>query len=119
MGGLLTVEALRQLRLTGQDRVLDRLQVVLAAPDIDADVFRAQMNVVGPMEMPLIVLVSPDDRALLVSQRLAGQHERVGALDGRWCTNAASVMIGSLMPAAMSALPGSGRTPDVRSRACG
>lgn len=81
MGGLLTVEALRQLRLTGQDRVLDRLQVVLAAPDIDADVFRAQMNVVGPMEMPLIVLVSPDDRALLVSQRLAGQHERVGALD--------------------------------------
>ena len=81
MGGLLTVEALRQLRLTGQDRVLDRLQVVLAAPDIDADVFRAQMNVIGPMEMPLIVLVSPDDRALLVSQRLAGQHERVGALD--------------------------------------
>lgn len=81
MGGWLTVEALRQLRLQGRDDVLDRLSVVLAAPDIDVDVFRAQMQVLGAMEPPLTVLVSPDDRALLVSNRLGGARDRVGALD--------------------------------------
>ncbi|MGO8411564.1 alpha/beta hydrolase, partial [Rhizobium ruizarguesonis] len=49
MGGWLTVEALRQLRLSGQDDVFNRLTVVLAAPDIDVDVFQAQMQVIGPM----------------------------------------------------------------------
>lgn len=81
MGGWLTVEALRQLRLAGQDAVIDRLDVVLAAPDIDIDVFRAQMEVIGPLSPPLTVLVSTDDRALAVSNRLSGARQRVGALD--------------------------------------
>jgi Alpha/beta hydrolase of unknown function (DUF900) len=35
MGAWLTVEALRQLRLSGKDRVIERLHhVALAAPDI-------------------------------------------------------------------------------------
>ncbi|MFD2238504.1 alpha/beta hydrolase [Aureimonas populi] len=83
MGGWLTVEALRQLRLSGQDDVIDRLAVVLAAPDIDVDVFRAQMEVLGPLSPPLTVLVATDDRALLVSNRLSGARQRVGALDVR------------------------------------
>ena len=81
MGRWLTVEALRQLRLAGKDDVIDRLAVILAAPDIDVDVFRAQMDVLGPMSPPLAVLVSPDDRALLLSNRLSGARQRVGTLD--------------------------------------
>ena len=81
MGSWLTVEALRQLRLTKKDDVLDRLAVVLAAPDIDVEVFRAQMELLGPLRLSVVVLVSSDDRALLVSSRLRGASERLGALD--------------------------------------
>jgi len=81
MGGWLTVEALRQLRLSGRDAVLARLEVVLAAPDIDLDVFRAQTDVIGPLSPPMTVLVSRDDVALSVSRRIAGERPRVGSLD--------------------------------------
>lgn len=81
MGGWLTVEALRQLRLSGQDDVFNRLTVVLAAPDIDVDVFQAQMQVIGPMTPPMTVLVSSDDQALRVSNRLSRSRARIGALD--------------------------------------
>lgn len=81
MGSWLVVEALRQLRLTGQNAVIARLGVVLAAPDIDVDVFRSQMEVVGPLTPPLTLLVSRDDRALALSGRIAGERPRVGALD--------------------------------------
>ncbi|THV23032.1 alpha/beta hydrolase [Peteryoungia ipomoeae] len=81
MGGWLTVEALRQLKLEGRQDVLDRLRVVLAAPDIDEDVFVAQMRVIGRMKTPITVLVAPDDRALLVSRFLGAGTQRVGSLD--------------------------------------
>lgn len=81
MGGWLTAEALRQLRMTRQDRVLARLEVVLAAPDIDVDVFRSQMTVIGRMPQPMTVLVSKDDRALRVSSLITTDRPRVGALD--------------------------------------
>ncbi|MCO6188272.1 alpha/beta hydrolase [Rhizobium sp. L1K21] len=80
MGGWLTMEALRQLRLTGQDRALNHLSVILAAPDIDVDVFRAQLKVVGRLRTPLVLLVSPDDRALYLSSLLAGD-ERAGSIN--------------------------------------
>jgi esterase/lipase superfamily enzyme len=81
MGGWLTVEALRQLRIAGNDEVLNRLNVILAAPDIDVDVFCAQVEVIGRLSRPMTVLVSRDDLALSVSSRLADRHKRVGALD--------------------------------------
>lgn len=81
MGGLLTMEALRQLKLEGQDDVLDKLSVVMAAPDIDPDVFRAQIAVIGPMARTMTLLVSQDDRALDLSSRLSSHRARVGALD--------------------------------------
>jgi esterase/lipase superfamily enzyme len=80
MGGWLTVEALRQLRISGKGEVLNRLNVVLAAPDIDVDVFCSQMEVIGPLPTPITVLVSRDDLALRLSARLADRHERLGAL---------------------------------------
>lgn len=84
MGAWLAMESLRQLRLSGQDRVIDRLgSVILAAPDIDLDVFRSQVQTIGPLSPPLTVLASPDDRALLLSNRLGGDRERAGSLDAR------------------------------------
>ena len=80
MGGWLVMETLRQMRIAGEDEALSRLEVVLAAPDIDVDVFRQQLAVIGKMEIPMVVMVSPDDRALGLSA-IAGQRTRVGALD--------------------------------------
>lgn len=81
MGGWLTMEALRQLRLTGRDDVLDRLQVTLAAPDIDIDVFETQIAVIGPLDPPLTVLTASDDAALQIASRLNAGRPRIGAVD--------------------------------------
>lgn len=81
MGGWLTTEALRQLRLTGQNDVLARLHVILAAPDIDVDVFKAQVEVIGPLSPPMTILVSRDDLALRASEFLTGERPRIGKLD--------------------------------------
>ncbi|WP_347267317.1 alpha/beta hydrolase [Paracoccus sp. (in: a-proteobacteria)] len=81
MGARLTMEALRQLRLEGRGDVLDRLEVILAAPDIDVDVFRRQANVIGPMREPMTVLVATDDKALALSSKLSARRQRVGAID--------------------------------------
>jgi esterase/lipase superfamily enzyme len=81
MGAWLTVEALRQLRLSHNDVVISRLRVVLAAPDIDVDVFRTQMAVIGSLSPPMTVLVSRDDIALSVSSLIAGERPRLGMID--------------------------------------
>jgi esterase/lipase superfamily enzyme len=82
MGSMLTMASLQQLRSEGKDRVIARLgRVVLAAPDIDAYAFGAQVRAVGPLTPPLLVLVSKDDGALGLSSFLAGSFARAGALD--------------------------------------
>ena len=82
MGAMLTVDALRQLRIEGKDRVIARLgRVVLAAPDINAKTFRAQVQAIGPLKPPLLVLVSKDDGALRVSSFLDGGIARAGDIN--------------------------------------
>ncbi|WP_337266896.1 alpha/beta hydrolase [Oryzifoliimicrobium ureilyticus] len=81
MGTWLTVEAVRQLRLTKQDAVIHRLNVILAAPDIDVDVFREQLAVIGPLSPPMTLLVSKDDKALAVSSFISQDHQRLGTID--------------------------------------
>jgi esterase/lipase superfamily enzyme len=81
MGGWLVVEALRQLKLEGRQDVLFKLNVILAAPDIDSDLFRAQMAVIGKLPHPMVILVSKDDRALEASKILSYSTARVGRLD--------------------------------------
>lgn len=83
MGARLTMETLVQLRLAGRDDVLDRIEVILAAPDIDIDLFRAQMVSLGPMKHPITVLVSSDDLALKLSSRLSARRIRLGLVDVR------------------------------------
>lgn len=74
MGVWLTMETLRQLRLAGRNSVLGRLRVVLASPDIDVDVFRQQLAVLGPMPHPMTILVASDDQALALSSRLSASR---------------------------------------------
>jgi esterase/lipase superfamily enzyme len=82
MGGMLTMEALRQLRSEGKEQVIARLgRVVLAAPDIDAQTFRAQIEAIGPLKPPLLVLVSKDDGALRLSSIIGGGVVRAGAIN--------------------------------------
>ncbi|MGH6763846.1 MAG: alpha/beta hydrolase [Phyllobacterium sp.] len=79
MGALVVMEGLRDLALTERQRYLDRLTtVVLAAPDIDVDVFQKQTDDIGKLPEPFTILVSRRDRALNVSGRIAGGHPRVG-----------------------------------------
>lgn len=81
MGGWLTAETVRQLRLSGRNDVISRLHVILAAPDIDIDVFRSQIAAIGSLEPPMTVLVSRDDLALRASEFLSVERQRVGQLD--------------------------------------
>jgi len=82
MGGMLTAEALRALRVRPPPRVIARLgRVILAAPDIDVADFRSQVQTIGPMSPPLTVLVSKDDKALRLSSFIGGSRVRAGALD--------------------------------------
>ncbi|MBP1849089.1 alpha/beta hydrolase [Rhizobium halophytocola] len=81
MGGWLVTESLRQLKLMGRTDVLHHLEVLLAAPDVDADVFGQQMAVIGPLSPPMVIFVSTDDRALLASSLISGDVPRIGALD--------------------------------------
>ena len=79
MGSYVVMEALRDLAMTGRRDVLGRIGgVVLAAPDIDVDVFQSQVQDIGTLPKPFTIIVSRRDRALGISRRLAGGHPRVG-----------------------------------------
>jgi esterase/lipase superfamily enzyme len=82
MGGMLTMETLEQLRREGKNQVIARLgRVALAAPDIDAQTFRAEVEAIGPLKPPLLVLVSKDDGALRLSSIIGGGVVRAGAIN--------------------------------------
>ncbi|MFB9949097.1 alpha/beta hydrolase [Rhizobium puerariae] len=81
MGSFLIMEAVRQLKLQKQDEAVGKLMVILAAPDIDVDVFRSQLKDIGRMPTPITLLVSKTDRALSVSSLVGGERPRVGRVD--------------------------------------
>jgi esterase/lipase superfamily enzyme len=81
MGGFLVMEAVRQLKLQHREDVIDKLAVILGAPDIDVDVFRSQLKDIGKMATSITLLVSKDDRALTASSLIAGERARVGRVD--------------------------------------
>ena len=79
MGNWLTVETLRQAKLKGRPDFNGKLgDVILASPDIDNDVFRTQLDVIGKLKRPMTVFVSGDDSALQASALLAGGQKRAG-----------------------------------------
>jgi esterase/lipase superfamily enzyme len=80
MGTHLTLEALRAYRDRHGEAGLDRIgALVFAAPDIDADVFRAGLDHIGRFREKLTVITATNDRALDLSRRISGGN-RVGAL---------------------------------------
>ena len=82
MGTLLTLETLRMLRTSGGASAMARIgTVVLAAPDIDMDLFARGVERLGPDANRITVISSTKDRALAVSSRIAGGVQRAGAAD--------------------------------------
>lgn len=81
MGGLLTMEALRQIALRGDKTLMSRIDgVVLISPDIDVDVFRMTAKTIGALPEPFIIFGSPRDAVLRLSGFITGQQGRLGAL---------------------------------------
>lgn len=84
MGTMLTMETLQMAKLSGDSEFRGKMgALILAAPDIDVDVFLTQFEVVGRRKGPTAILISRDDRALQLSRRLAGDVVRVGAASPR------------------------------------
>jgi esterase/lipase superfamily enzyme len=84
MGNWLTIETLRQAKLKGRPDFNGKLgDVILASPDIDNDVFRTQLDVIGRLKRPITVLVSGDDEALQASAALAGGQQRAGQVTAK------------------------------------
>ncbi len=82
MGTLLTLETLRMLRGSGGERAMERIgAVVMAAPDIDIDLFARGLERLGPDARKITVISSTNDRALQVSSRLAGGIVRAGGAE--------------------------------------
>lgn len=79
MGALLTMKALRALSEKREKAVLRRIRLlVLAAPDIDVDVFGLLLRDIDPLPANTAIFVSRKDRALQASERLRGGYPRVG-----------------------------------------
>lgn len=80
MGAFVVMEALRNLAMEGKRAYFTRLGgVILAAPDIDVDVFESQVHDIGVLPHPFTIVVSQRDRALSVSRFLVGGHPRLGS----------------------------------------
>jgi esterase/lipase superfamily enzyme len=80
MGNWLTMETLRQLSIAGDRKTLGRLgTIVMAAPDIDMDVFRTQIARLRALAARIVLYASRDDYALDLSWRLFGGKIRAGA----------------------------------------
>ena len=81
MGTWLAVETLRQMAIR-DGRVHPKIdQVILAAPDLDVDVFGQQFRALGKDKPHFTLFVSQDDRALTLSRRISGNVDRLGQID--------------------------------------
>ena len=84
MGGLLTMETLRQIEIQSPGWAAKNLGgVVLMSPDLDVDVFKTQMRRFAKVPEPFLIFVSRKDNILTLSQRLRGLdgRERLGNLN--------------------------------------
>jgi esterase/lipase superfamily enzyme len=82
MGNWVTLEALRQMAIRDGKVAGNIRNVILAAPDVDVDVARGEIESMGDRRPNFTLFVSEDDRALAVSQRVWGAP-RLGEIDPR------------------------------------
>jgi esterase/lipase superfamily enzyme len=80
MGNWVTLEALRQMAIRDKQIAPKIKNVMLAAPDVDFDVFQRQINQIGMKPSLFTLFVSRDDDALAVSRKFWG-NTRLGAVD--------------------------------------
>jgi esterase/lipase superfamily enzyme len=77
MGTVLLMETLRQIEIADPGWARQALGgVVLISPDLDVDLFRAQMSRLKHPPKPFIVFVSRKDRILDISSRIRGTYSR-------------------------------------------
>ena len=81
MGNWVTLEALRQMAIRDRGLPPKIKNIMLAAPDVDFDVFKRQIMEMGVRPSLFTIFVSRDDEALAVSKRVWGDKPRVGAVD--------------------------------------
>lgn len=84
MGGAVTMEALRQIDAKQPGWAARKLSaLILISPDLDIDVFRAQMSRISRVPNPMVIFVSQKDRLLRLSSRLRGTQpdDRLGSID--------------------------------------
>ena len=83
MGNWVTLEALRQMAIRDKAIHPKIRNVMLAAPDVDFDVFRRQVAEMGEKRPNFTLFVSQDDDALKISSRVWGGEARLGMIDPR------------------------------------
>lgn len=81
MGNWVTLEALRQMSIRNGSIPPKIANVMLAAPDVDVDVFRSQIMDMQGRRPRFTLFSSQDDRALAVSRLVWGSTTRLGAVD--------------------------------------
>lgn len=81
MGNWVTLEALRQMAIRNSQIPAKIANVMLAAPDVDVDVFSSQIADMEGKRPRFTVFVSQDDKALAVSRRVWDSTARLGAID--------------------------------------
>jgi esterase/lipase superfamily enzyme len=81
MGNWLALEGLRQMAIRNGGLPPKFKNVMLAAPDVDVDVFRSQITDMGTPHPQFTLFVSRDDRALAFSRRVWGNVARLGSID--------------------------------------
>lgn len=81
MGNWLALESLRQMAIRNGGLPAKFRNVMLAAPDVDVDVFRTQIADMGKRHPQFTLFVSQDDRALKVSRRVWGNIPQLGSIN--------------------------------------
>jgi esterase/lipase superfamily enzyme len=81
MGSWVTMETLRQMSIRNGRLPAKIADVILAAPDLDIDVFEQQFLTLGNERPHFTFIVSADDRALGLSKMLARGEQRLGSID--------------------------------------
>ncbi|KEC71315.1 hypothetical protein RLPCCGM1_p0046 [Rhizobium leguminosarum bv. phaseoli CCGM1] len=81
MGNWLALESLRQMAIRNGRLPTKFKNVMLAAPDVDVDVFSQQIVDMGKQHPQFTLFVSRDDKALAFSRRVWGDVSRLGAID--------------------------------------
>jgi esterase/lipase superfamily enzyme len=81
MGNFLVLETLRQMAIRDRRIPAKIDDVMLAAPDVDVDVFRNEIADLGDPHPKFTLFASRDDKALALSGWFWGSDARLGAID--------------------------------------